>query len=60
MATIQLENLGGYWVVITPRQVYEFPSYELAKNFYTSLLKNLGEPVSEADAVRFIQYDSLV
>jgi hypothetical protein len=49
MTSIQLENLGGYWVVITPRQVYEFPSHELARNFYISLLKNLGEPVSESD-----------
>jgi len=41
MATINLLNSNGIWSVITPHQVYRFPSYELAQNFYASLLDNL-------------------
>ena len=41
MANVDLQNTNGTWTVITPRQVYEFPSYELAQNFYESLLANL-------------------
>jgi hypothetical protein len=41
MESINLQNQQGTWIVITPRQVYEFPSYQLAQNFYQSLLEKL-------------------
>lgn len=41
MTQINLQNLGGIWTVVTPRQTYEFPSYTLAQNFYESLVANL-------------------
>ncbi|MEO0540872.1 MAG: hypothetical protein AAFZ80_08405 [Cyanobacteria bacterium P01_A01_bin.105] len=41
MSNIDLCNANGTWTVVTPSQVYAFPSYELAQNFYESLLSNL-------------------
>jgi uncharacterized protein (DUF1330 family) len=41
MMMIDIQNLQGTWSVITPSQVYEFPSHQLAQNFYNSLLWNL-------------------
>ncbi|MEO1592373.1 MAG: hypothetical protein AAFU71_13945 [Cyanobacteria bacterium J06632_22] len=42
MTNINLLNANGVWTVVTPCQVYKFPSYELAQNFYASLLSNLA------------------
>ncbi|MEO0540873.1 MAG: hypothetical protein AAFZ80_08410 [Cyanobacteria bacterium P01_A01_bin.105] len=41
IANIDLRKANGVWTVVTPSQVYTFPSYELAQNFYESLLSNL-------------------
>jgi hypothetical protein len=47
MTSITLENINGRWSVVTPRQVYRFPSLELAHNFYTSLMDKLQASDSE-------------
>ncbi|MEO0540871.1 MAG: hypothetical protein AAFZ80_08400 [Cyanobacteria bacterium P01_A01_bin.105] len=41
MSNIDLRNANGTWTVVTPSQIYAFPSYQLAQNFYESLLSNL-------------------
>jgi hypothetical protein len=43
MSDVKLENINGCWSVVTPQQIYQFPSLELARNFYASLLENLRE-----------------